>query len=168
MIALSWSDLQRSRVVLRTELADELPPVGGDRVQLQQVIMNLLRNAADAMSDIDDRPRRAGDQDRTRRATIMCACPWRTPASVSGPTVRSGSSKLSTRPRVTAWESGCPSAAPSSRAITAACGRHRMMVREPRSSFSIPEYSGDETPVHEAGAMHAPVTSSAQNAAGIS
>jgi hypothetical protein len=57
VIALSWVDLQRSRVVLRTEFANELPLVGGDRVQLQQVIMNLLRNAADAMSGVDDRPR---------------------------------------------------------------------------------------------------------------
>jgi signal transduction histidine kinase len=58
VIALLRSELQRSRVVLRTKLADGLPPVGGDRVQLQQVIMNLLRNAADAMSGVDDRPRR--------------------------------------------------------------------------------------------------------------
>ena len=39
------------------ELADDLPPVIGDRVQLQQVILNLLRNASDAMSGVDDRPR---------------------------------------------------------------------------------------------------------------
>jgi signal transduction histidine kinase len=57
VIALSLSDLQRSRVILRQELADDLPPVTGDRVQLQQVILNLLRNASDAMSSIDDRPR---------------------------------------------------------------------------------------------------------------
>ena len=57
VIALSSSDLQRNRVILRQELADDLPPVNGDRVQLQQVILNLLLNAADAMSDIDDRPR---------------------------------------------------------------------------------------------------------------
>jgi len=44
-------------VILRQELADNLPPVTGDRVQLQQVILNLLLNAADAMRDIDDRPR---------------------------------------------------------------------------------------------------------------
>jgi PAS domain S-box-containing protein len=57
VIALLSSDLQRAGVVLRTELADGLPPVGGDRIQLQQVIMNLLRNAADAMSGVDNRPR---------------------------------------------------------------------------------------------------------------
>jgi PAS domain S-box-containing protein len=57
VIALSSSELQKSRVILRLELADDLPPVKGDRVQLQQVIMNLLRNASDAMRGVDDRPR---------------------------------------------------------------------------------------------------------------
>jgi C4-dicarboxylate-specific signal transduction histidine kinase len=57
VIALSGSDLQRSRVIVRSELADGLPPVTGDRVQLQQVILNLLLNAADAMKDVEDRPR---------------------------------------------------------------------------------------------------------------
>jgi PAS domain S-box-containing protein len=57
VIALSLSELQRSRVVLRPEFADDLPPVTGDRVQLQQVILNLLLNASDAMSGVDDRPR---------------------------------------------------------------------------------------------------------------
>jgi PAS domain S-box-containing protein len=58
VIALSLSELQRNRVILRPELADDLPPVTGDRVQLQQVILNLLRNASDAMRTISDRPRR--------------------------------------------------------------------------------------------------------------
>jgi len=57
VISLSLSDLQRKRVILRTELAEDLPPVIGDRVQLQQVILNLFLNAADAMSNVDDRPR---------------------------------------------------------------------------------------------------------------
>jgi PAS domain S-box-containing protein len=57
VIALSLSELQRGRVILRPELADDLPPVTGDRVQLQQVILNLLLNASDAMSGINDRPK---------------------------------------------------------------------------------------------------------------
>src|SRR5467141_4954060 len=57
VIALSLSELQRDRVILRSELADNLPPVAGDRVQLQQVILNLVRNASDAMSEVDDRQR---------------------------------------------------------------------------------------------------------------
>jgi len=57
VMALSLSELQRNRVVLRTELANDLPPVTGDRVQLQQVILNLFLNASDAMRGIDDRPR---------------------------------------------------------------------------------------------------------------
>src|SRR5262249_5114843 len=58
VVALSLNDLQRNRVVLESELADDLPVVAGDRVQLQQVILNLIRNAVDAMIDVDDRPRR--------------------------------------------------------------------------------------------------------------
>jgi PAS domain S-box-containing protein len=57
VMALSLSELQRGRVILRTELAEDLPPVTGDRVQLQQVILNLLLNAADAMGGVEDRPR---------------------------------------------------------------------------------------------------------------
>lgn len=57
VITLSLRRLQRNRVVLQPELADDLPPVTGDRVQLQQVILNLLRNATDAMSGVEDRPR---------------------------------------------------------------------------------------------------------------
>jgi PAS domain S-box-containing protein len=57
VVALSLSDLQRNRVVLQSQLADDLPPVTGDRVQLQHVILNLLRNASDAMVAIHDRPR---------------------------------------------------------------------------------------------------------------
>jgi PAS domain S-box-containing protein len=57
VIALSRSELQRSQVISRLELAEDLPSVTGDRVQLQQVILNLLINASEAMIDVNDRPR---------------------------------------------------------------------------------------------------------------
>jgi PAS domain S-box-containing protein len=57
VITLSLNRLHRDGVVLRTELTEGLPLVMGDRVQLQQVILNLLQNAVDAMRMIDDRPR---------------------------------------------------------------------------------------------------------------
>jgi PAS domain S-box-containing protein len=57
VIALSLSDLQRNNVAVEALLADDLPSVSGDRIQLQQVILNLLHNAADAMAVVADRPR---------------------------------------------------------------------------------------------------------------
>src|SRR6195256_2677862 len=57
VIALTMNELQRHRVMLRTELADDLPLITANRVQLQQVILNLVRNAADAMAGVDDCPR---------------------------------------------------------------------------------------------------------------
>jgi PAS domain S-box-containing protein len=57
VIALSSAELRRGRAILQTDFAVELPSIYGDRVQLQQVILNLLLNAADAMATIEDRPR---------------------------------------------------------------------------------------------------------------
>ena len=48
----------RNQVALQTELAADLPATMGDRVQLQQVIVNLILNGIEAMSDVADRPRR--------------------------------------------------------------------------------------------------------------
>lgn len=58
VIAMAMQDLDRGKVLLCVELADDLPLISGDRVQLQQVILNLLRNASDAMSTVHGRPRR--------------------------------------------------------------------------------------------------------------
>ena len=57
VIALCLSDLQRKGALLRPDLAHNLPVVVGDRIQLQQVVLNLLTNAADAMLAVNDRPR---------------------------------------------------------------------------------------------------------------
>jgi C4-dicarboxylate-specific signal transduction histidine kinase len=57
VLAILASELQRSGAVVRADLAPGLPSVTGDRVQLQQVVLNLVMNAAESMRGVDDRPR---------------------------------------------------------------------------------------------------------------
>ncbi len=57
VLALSGSTLQSARIVIRARLAEDLPKIRGDRVQLQQVILNLVLNATDAMRSVNDRRR---------------------------------------------------------------------------------------------------------------
>lgn len=72
VIALSQPEMERNRVVLQTGFAGDLPLVTGDRVQIQQVILNLFTNACDAMTEVEDRPRslivrtRRGEDDHAR------------------------------------------------------------------------------------------------------
>jgi len=55
--ALAQSEVQRNNVAMQMELAHDLPLVLGDRVQLQQVILNLVMNGVEAMASVVDRPR---------------------------------------------------------------------------------------------------------------
>ena len=69
-------------MVLQSEFALDLPPITGDRIQLQQVVLNLLRNASDAMTSVDDRPRQLlirTERDADNRVRLLCG----TSASVS-------------------------------------------------------------------------------------
>ena len=57
VLAILGSELQRAGAIVRADLAADLPAVTGDRVQLQQVVLNLVMNATEAMRDVADRPR---------------------------------------------------------------------------------------------------------------
>jgi signal transduction histidine kinase len=56
-LVLAGGALRQQDVVLKTDLAPTLPRLRGDRVQLQQVLLNVITNAIQAMSSVNDRPR---------------------------------------------------------------------------------------------------------------
>ena len=56
-VALVHGELRKNRVALRTELRDDLAPILGDRVQLQQLMLNLIMNGMEAMNAVAGRPR---------------------------------------------------------------------------------------------------------------
>lgn len=57
VLLLLKSHLERGRVLVQVDLPQNLPEIVGDRLQLQQVVFNLVRNASDAMRSVDDRAR---------------------------------------------------------------------------------------------------------------
>ena len=70
VLAMVRQEVHRSAVSLRTRLADELPAIAGDRVQLQQVVLNLMLNAIEATREVEGRARQVwvatrveGDED---------------------------------------------------------------------------------------------------------
>jgi PAS domain S-box-containing protein len=54
VLALASRDLRQQRVTVQTELADDLPSISGDRIELQQALFNLITNAIEAMSEEPD------------------------------------------------------------------------------------------------------------------
>ncbi len=71
MIVLLRGELARYSVSVRPELAPDLPQVMGDRVQLQQVMMNLISNSIDAMKDLDGSRELAIKSQRAENEQLM-------------------------------------------------------------------------------------------------
>lgn len=57
VLELSRAELDRSHITVHCDLRDDVPPMLGDRILLQQVIQNLVRNAIEAMTSTAERPR---------------------------------------------------------------------------------------------------------------
>lgn len=76
VIALFSNDFVHHRIILRQELEQQLPRITGDRIQIQQVILNLLQNAVDAVKSVDSRAKEVvittqGDDDGRVRLSVQ-------------------------------------------------------------------------------------------------
>ncbi|MNM76607.1 Sensor histidine kinase TmoS [compost metagenome] len=80
VISLTRGEVVQHGVAVQMQLAEDLPPVKGDRVQLQQALLNLIMNAVEAMSTVEDGPREltvrtAADADHTVVVTVRDSGP---------------------------------------------------------------------------------------------
>jgi C4-dicarboxylate-specific signal transduction histidine kinase len=132
--------VHRHRVMLKTHLAEPVPLVRADLIQLQQVLLNLLINAIEAMSGVGDSPRQLTVQSDTDTAPGV-----RVTVRDSGPGLtRSVSTSCSTpsiRPSRTAWAWGWRSAAGSSEARRPAVGE-RQCAHGAVFQFTVPRGAG--------------------------
>jgi C4-dicarboxylate-specific signal transduction histidine kinase len=72
VVMMAEGELRKHRVALTTRYADDLSPVTGDRVQLPQVVLNLMMNGIEAMAAVADRPRELTIS--TARDGERCGC----------------------------------------------------------------------------------------------
>jgi C4-dicarboxylate-specific signal transduction histidine kinase len=120
-------------VSLRTELPTGLPPVLGDRIQLQQVLLNLVMNGVEALSAVTDRPRELLIRSGTHEPQSIFVALRDSGIGLDPQTVdRIFDAFYTTKPEGMAWD--CRSAARSSRRTAAACGPPRTTVRVRRFS----------------------------------
>jgi C4-dicarboxylate-specific signal transduction histidine kinase len=132
VLDLLHSDLIQRRVSVSTQLAPSLPPILGDRVQLQQVLLNLVLNACDAM---------ANQPPRDRRITIAETLTPRGAVQLSvrdeGPGVAEERLELIFEPFVTTKEAGLGLGLAICRSIVAAHGGRLWAVNAPEGGTTF-------------------------------
>ena len=129
VLGLVHGDLETQGILVQSGLTRPLPLVLGHKGQLQQVILNLVRNAADAMDSVSGRARILT---KKRRSMILTACCYRskTRERVSLQQTSTASSSRSSRRNRKAWEWGYRSVGRSSKPITAGFGLHQASIMD--------------------------------------
>ena len=146
VIVLGRSAIIKNGISVQTRLSEGLVPIHGDRVQLQQVVLNLILNAVEAMGSVEAEAARAIDQHRARPHTRPCG----------SARFRAGHRSVASRARVrclftprnpAAWGWGCRFAGLSSTPMGAGCGQRRMNLAAPYFSSPCPPSRETECPL---------------------
>ena len=146
VMTLVRGELLKQHVSVQTRLTRGLPLVQGDRVQLQQVVLNLIVNAIEAMTSIDDDARELSGQHRISPAEGLLVAVGNS-GRASPQRIASGFSSSFLPRSPPEWGSAFRSAAPSSRPMAGDCGPTSVSRVEPSSNSrcrcgSKPTFSG--------------------------
>ena len=132
VIELTRGEAVKNGVSVQTELAEGLPLIEGDRVQLQQVVLNLIINAVEAMGASSDGPRELlVSTGKAESDGVLVAVRDSGPGLAPGDLEHLFEAFYTTKPDGLGW--GCRSAARSSKRTGAACGRARTCPAAPLS-----------------------------------
>ena len=144
VLRLINADLIGRGVKVVRELAPDLPPIAGDRVQLQQLVLNLILNGADAMAANAPGTRRLlHPNDSCIRTGCAPPCGMR---AADCRRMWSSSSSRSTPPKPKVWAWAWLSAGPSWMRITAVFGRNLTLRAAPFSTSNCPSPGLQEEP----------------------
>ena len=134
VIAIIRGELSKHRVSVQLLLADGMPPAYGDRVQLQQVMLNLILNAIEAMTSLDDDARELVVSTTSSPAQGLLVAVSDS-GQVSPRRIVSEFSSPSTPRRAAGWGLDSRFAAPSSMPMRGDCGLTRVSLAAP--SFAL-------------------------------
>jgi C4-dicarboxylate-specific signal transduction histidine kinase len=145
VLDLSRNELQRNGISIRTQLATDTPLVSGDRIQLQQVVLNLILNAVDAMSEPGTSLRELSIASRREEANQVLV-----EVRDSGRGLQAETMERIFEPFFTTKPDGMGMGLSISRSIVAAHGgRLWAMSNEPRGAvfqFALPAVEPDSRP----------------------
>ena len=114
VLALIHAELERQHVALQMELSDGVSEIIADRVQLQQVLLNLFNNALEAMSSVTGRPHLLSVKSQTLEPGAYRSW-WKTAAPALTRRTWTASSTHSSRPKPVVWAWDCRFAVQSSK-----------------------------------------------------
>jgi C4-dicarboxylate-specific signal transduction histidine kinase len=138
VLALVSDQLKKHDVILRTDLADDVFTVLGDQVQLQQVVLNLVMNAIDAMSHVRERARELVITTRNTDADEVQVLVEDWGIGLDPNSVPLDLRLVSIRPRRVAWAWDSRFAVPFFRPMEAGCGLRPKTVQVRSSVLLFP------------------------------